>query len=195
MDTKVLERLRLPIRRSALARLFEAKAELTPEERKLRERFADERALDLGIPDLPRYGDMFNELAAQKFGRRFERALWHPDQTVGLRWPLNSSELASLVDNVDRTVACSSRTIDRLAEEELISPPLLLGLGEERPLRVYFGRHFVEIAYWQLKKLRPEVERARLQGLRTQFEDHAREVFWTDHPSIGGSMLGRAARR
>lgn len=184
MKANGLDRLRIPVRRADLARLLTAESGLTKEERALRERFADERVLDLGIPDLPRYGAMFDELAAARFGRRLERALWHPEDIVEVRWPLNSSELARLLAHVDDSVACSSRTIDRLAAEELIGAPLRVGLGAERPLRVYFGRHFVEIAFWQRHHLRPEVERARLEALRGDEPDHARSVFWSDHPSV-----------
>lgn len=194
MPSQGLDRLRIPIRRSDLERLLAAEAELTVQEREIRERLAEERALDLGIPDMPRYGAMFEELAATPFGRRFERALWHPEEIVHERWPLNSIELARLLASIDQSVACSARTIDRLASEALIAPPMLIGEGEERPLRVYFGRHLVEIAYWQRHQFRPEVERARLDALRSVF-DHARAVFWDRHPSVPRRVASRRAGR
>lgn len=178
-----LDRLRIPVLRSDLDRLLGAEGTLTGEERKLRHFFADERALDLGIPDMPRYGAMFNELVQTPFGRTFERALWHPEDIVDRRWPLNSTELVALLGSLGEDLTCSAQTIDRLARDELIAPPMLIGEGEERPLRVYFGRHFVEIAYWQHHQFRPAEERARLDAFRLAL-DHARHVFWNHHPSV-----------
>ena len=186
---------RLRIRRSDLERLLEASGgPLTKDEHAIRSRLAEERALDLGIPDLPHYGPLFDELTRAPFGRRFERALWHPEGLVQRRWPLNSTELAQLLAAVNEKVACSFQTIDRLAKEELIAAPLEIGLGEERALRVYFGRHFVEVAYWQYRQFRPETERARLEGLRAEFanSEHAQELYWSEHPSVpGGTVLRR----
>ncbi len=183
VNTRQLDRLRIPVRRSELDRLLEAEGTLTEEEQKLRDLFADERALDLGIPDMPRYGAMFNELVQTPFRRTFERALWHPEDIVDRRWPLNSTELAALLGSLGEDLTCSAQTIDRLARDELIARPMLVGEGEERPLRVYFGRHFVEIAYWQHHHFRPAEERARLDVFRSVL-DHARQVFWNHHPSV-----------
>lgn len=71
---------------------------------------------------------------------------------------------------------------------------MLIGEGEERPLRVYFGRHFVEIAYWQHHHFRPEVERARLDAFRSAL-DHARQIFWGRHPSLTGRVAPRRTSR
>lgn len=186
-----LDRLRIPIRRSELDELFETERTLTRPERKLRDRFADERALDLGIPDAPRYREMFDELVAA-YGRRFERVLRHPEDVTGRRWPLNSTELSELLESLG--LGCSAQTIDRLADDELIAAPLRIGKGEERPLRVYFGRHFVEVAYWRHHGFRPAVERARLASFRSTL-DHARQVFWDHHPSLGRRATSRRGSR
>jgi hypothetical protein len=195
MDPRSLDRLRIPVRRADIERLLEAEAQLTSEERKVRKLLTREHALDLGIPDMPRYGALFAALVAASFGRRFERALWHPEEFVDRRWPLNSTEMATLLEAVDEKVSCSARTIDRLALEELIAAPLVIGEGEERPLRVYFGRHFVEVAYWQLNEFRPAVEKARLDAVRADL-DPAHALYWKDHPSLSGaSVLARSGRR
>lgn len=194
VEDKALDRLRIPVRRSDIARLLEADGQLTSEERELRDRLADERALDLGIPDMPHYGRLFEALASHAdFGRRFRRLLWHPEEILGVTWPLNSTDVSRLLGEISDTLACSARTVDRLADDELITAPLLIGLGEERPLRVYFARHFVEIAYWQLHDLTPARERARLQAFRRDL-DGPEEIFWSDHPSLPTSALGRGAR-
>lgn len=187
-----LDRLRIPIRRSELDRLLQAEGELTEEEKAIRERFADERALDLGIPHMERYGEMYAELV-RTFGRKFERALWKPEEVVGRRWPLNGRELSGLLAPLGKSVECSAQTIDRLAGRELIAPPLLVGEGDERPLRVYFGRHFVEIAYWQLHEFKPSEESARLATFRSAF-DRARQVFWNGHPSVPRPPAARRVR-
>lgn len=194
MHAQQLDRLRIPVRRSDLDRLLEVEGALTEEERKLRDLFADERALDLGIPDMPRYGAMFSELGRTPVGRKFERALWHPEGIVDRRWPLNSTEIAALLGSLGEDLTCSAQTIDRLARDELIAPPMLIGEGEERPLRVYFGRHFVEIAYWQHHHFRPAEERARLDVFRSVL-DHARQVFWNHHPSVTRRATSHRASR
>ena len=117
MNARQLDRLRIPVRRSDLDRLLEAEGALSEEERKLRDLLAGERALDLGIPDMPRYGAMFNELVRTPFGRRFERALWHPEGIVDRRWPLNSTELAAVLGSLGEDLTCSAQTIDRLARD------------------------------------------------------------------------------
>ena len=185
---------RLRIRRADLDRLLEASGgPLSHDEQTIRSRLAEQRALDLGIPDLPHYGPLFDELTRAPFGRRFKRALWHPEALVRRRWPLNSTELAQLLAGVDEKVRCSFQTIDRLAQDELIAPPLEIGLGAERALRVYFGRHFVEVAYWQYQQFRPETERARLEGLRAEFapNERAQELYWREHPSVPGVTILR----
>lgn len=186
MDDPTFDRLRIPLRRSEIDRLLAEAGPLTDEERALRDRFADERALDLGIPDMPHFGPLFEELARARFGRRFARALWQPDDIVGRRWPLSAQEMSDLLASVSDEVKCSFQTIDRLANDELIAPPLEIGRGPERAQRVYFGRHFVEVAYWQYRRFRPETERARLEGLRAEFtdEERAQQLFWNGHPSL-----------
>lgn len=192
MDTAI-DRLRIPLRRADIDRLLEAEGALTAEERRWRETFADEHALDLGIPDMPHYGRLFEKLAAQpEFGRRFRRLLWHPEEELERTWPLYSSEMSRLLAAVSSQISCSARTIDRLAEEDLITAPLEVGLGEERPQRVYFARHFVEVAFWQLNNFQPARERARLDAFRQDLSD-AEKVFWADHPSLPTSALRRSA--
>lgn len=194
VEIRQVDRLRIPIRRSDLHRLLKAEGELTDEERRIRERFAGERALDLGIPHMERYGQMYAALVRAPFGRRFERALWHPEEIVGRRWPLNARELAQLLGSLGEAMSCSHQTIDRLARSELIAPPLLIGQGEARPLRVYFGRHFVEVAYWQQHGFRPSEERARLAAFRSVF-DRARQIFWGGHPSVTRQVSDRRTSR
>lgn len=179
--TVELDRLRVPLRRSSLDELLHAEGELTDEEKAVRELFADEHALDLGIPDMPRYGEMFDDLV-RAYGRKFERALFHPEETVDRRWPLYAGEMSQLLASVDPKLDCSAQTIDRLARRELIAPPMLIGEGE-RALRVYFGRHFVDVAYWQHNQFRPSEESARLATLRSVV-DRARQIFWNRHPSV-----------
>lgn len=189
-----LDRLRIPLRRSDIDRLLASEQDLTDEERKWRDRFADEHALDIGIPDMPHYGRLFDELASNTtFGRRFRKLLWHPEEIHSRTWPLNSAEMVDVLRAVSPYLACSSRTIDRLAEDGLITAPIEIGLGDERPLRVYFARHFVEVAFWQLHNLQPARERARLEAFRRDLHG-AEEVFWADHPSLPSSVLHTVRR-
>lgn len=177
-----LDRLRIPLRRSELDRIITADGALTDEEKAVRDRLADEHALDLGIPNMPRYEDMFDDLV-RAYGKRFERALFHPEELVEHRWPLYARELSELLAKVSPRLECSPQTIDRLVGRELIAAPLLIGEGTERALRVFFGRHFVEVAYWRHNEFRPSVESARLAVLRSAF-DRSRRIFWNGHPSV-----------
>lgn len=118
------------------------------------ERDADGRALDLGIPDMPGYAPLFDELEAA-FGSRFTDALWHPDRLGAARdrWPLTAAEVSDLLGRISPELACPTETIAGWAAAGERLPPVPNGPG-----RVYFARDLVPIAHrlWLVAKMRDE---------------------------------------
>ena len=103
---------------------------------------------DLDLEDDPRCAMMLTTLRERLKPRLLSKALYDPSGLSGSRaYPLYSSEMAALCSNFGIHVL--AKTIERLAIDGLISPPLLIG-DSSLPRPAYFARHLLEILYGQV---------------------------------------------
>jgi hypothetical protein len=105
---------------------------------------------DLDMEDDPRFGPMLGALRKGHLlhGHLLVKALWRPSALPGGRpYPLYASEVSLLTDLLGHNVP--AKTIERLALDGLISPPVLIG-DSTLPRAAYFARHVVEILYEQV---------------------------------------------
>ena len=124
---------------------------------------------NIDLEDEPRYAAMITTLRTQLNSRALTHALYRPDFFPTSRpYPLYASEIAKLA--LAFGVAISAKTIERLAYDGLISPPLLIGAAT-LPRPIYFARHLVEILYARvILNLKPERAKTYLDVLSGQLD-------------------------
>jgi hypothetical protein len=118
---------------------------------------------DLDLEDDPRFAAMLVGLRQRINHTKLRRAVFRPETMIGRAYPVYASELAALCTEIG--VPLHAKVIERLAEDGLMSPPLLIGTGD-LPRPCYFARHLVEILFEQVVlDLKPERGRAYLDAL------------------------------
>ncbi len=167
-----------------------ARPTLTNEELHALRVFRTQLQEDLDLEDDPRYAAMLAGLRQRINESKLSQAVFRPETLVGRAYPLYASELAALCTEIG--VNLHAKLIERLAEDGLMSPPLLIGTGE-LPRPCYFARHLVEVLFEQVVLgLKPERGRAYLDALSGRL-DSSTLLYLSGLPGVEHALLERSA--
>jgi hypothetical protein len=145
---------------------------------------------DLDLEDDPRYAAMLVGLRQRIKESKLSQAVFRPETLVGRAYPLYASELAALCTEIG--VNLNAKLIERLAEDGLMSPPLLIGTGD-LPRPCYFARHLVEVLFEQIVLvLKPERGRAYLDVLSGRL-DTSMLLYLSGLPGVEPALVERSA--
>ena len=153
--------------------------------------FREQLQDDLDLQDDPRYEAMLASLRDRIAPNKLKRALYQPETMAsGHAYPLYANELAALCAELG--VLVHGKLIERLAEDGLMSPPVLIGTGE-LPRPCYFARHLVEVLFEQLiVHVKPDRGRAYLDVLSGRLNSSAL-LYFSGLPGVQPEIVERSA--
>ncbi len=167
-----------------------ARPTLTNEELQALRVFRTQLQEDLDLEDDPRYSAMMAGLRQRITKSKLSQAVFRPETLVGRAYPLYATELAALCTEIG--VNLHAKLIERLAEDGLMSPPLLIGTGD-LPRPCYFARHLVEVLFEQVVLvLKPERGRAYLDVLSGRL-DTSTLLYLSGLPGVEPALVEKSA--
>jgi hypothetical protein len=145
---------------------------------------------DLDLEDDPRFAAMLVGLRQRINPSKLRQAVFRPEGLIGRAYPLYVSELAALCTELG--VLLHAKVIERLVEDGLMSPPVLIGTGE-LPRPCYFARHLVEVLFEQIVlALKPERGRAYLDALSGRLNTSTL-LYLSGLPGVERALVERSA--